>query len=167
VQAKLGVSEAWCKRKNSAPPSPFGIQFGICPIIMRKVFGNILLLLFCVLSFRSIQAQSPQDVMKSIEAAIKNKDAVQLSQFFNKELEITLLDYEKVCSKSQAQLVVKDFFSKNPLSKFNLIHVGGSGDAWYGMGLYESVNSQFDTNVFIKKYGAVYLIDRIRFENKD
>lgn len=134
---------------------------------MRKAFINFGVVSLLILSFLPLVAQSPQDVMKGIETAIKNKDAIQLSQFFNKDLEITLLEYEKVCSKNQAQLVVKDFFSKNPLTKFNMIHVGGSGDAWYGMGLYESGSTQFDTNVFIKKYGTVYLIDRIRFENKD
>jgi hypothetical protein len=110
--------------------------------------------------------QTPQEIFKSIEAAIKGKDVVALSQYFNNNLEITLLDYEKVCSKNQAQMVIKDFFARNPLSKFNMIHVGGSGEAWYGMGTYESVNRQFDTNVFIKKYGGVYLIDRIRFEDR-
>ena len=111
-------------------------------------------------------AQTPQEIFKSIEAAIKGNDVVALSQYFNNNLEITLLDYEKVCSKNQAQMVVKDFFARNPLTKFNMIHVGGSGSAWYGMGTYETASRQFDTNVFIKKYGSVYLIDRIRFEDR-
>lgn len=130
---------------------------------------NLIATLFFALALYSggkTVGQTPQEIFKSIEAAIKGKDMVALSQYFNNNLEITLLDYEKVCSKNQAQMVIKDFFTRNPLSKFNMIHVGGSGEAWYGMGTYESVNRQFDTNVFIKKYGGVYLIDRIRFEDR-
>jgi hypothetical protein len=111
-------------------------------------------------------AQTPQEIFKSIETAIKGNDLVALSQYFNSNVEITLLDYEKVCSKNQAQMVIKDFFARNPLTKFNMIHVGGAGTAWYGMGTYETASRQFDTNVFIKKYGSVYLIDRIRFEDR-
>lgn len=130
---------------------------------------NLIATLFFTLALYSggkIVGQTPQEIFKSIESAIKGKDVVALSQYFNNNLEITLLDYEKICSKNQAQMVIKDFFARNPLSKFNMIHVGGSGEAWYGMGTYESVNRQFDTNVFIKKYGGVYLIDRIRFEDR-
>jgi len=132
----------------------------------KHALSYFLLLSVIILAHSGINAQTPQEVLKGIETAIKNKDAVQLSQYFNKDLEITLLDYEKVCSKNQAQMVMKDFFARNPVSKFNLIHIGGSGDAWYGMGMYESNGNQFDTNVFIKKYGSVYLIDRFRFEDR-
>jgi hypothetical protein len=135
--------------------------------IMTKLFSYILFSGLWIASFCALNAQAPQEIMKSIETAIKNKDVVQLSQFFNKDLEVNLLDDERVYAKNQAQLVIRDFFAKNPLTKFNMIHVGGSGDSWYGMGLYESSTGQFDTNVFIKKYGTVYLIDRIRFENKE
>lgn len=133
----------------------------------NKLYRILFLSLFLLSGNLLVQAQTPQDVLRNIENAIKSKDALVLSNYFNKDLEITLLEYEKVCSKNQAQLVIKDFFAKNPLTKFNMIHVGGSGDAWYGMGVYESSGNQYDTNVFIKKYGNVYLIDRIRFENKN
>lgn len=134
---------------------------------MKMRLSSVVFFVLACLCALPLTAQSPQEVMKSIESAIKNKDAVVLSQFFNKDIEITLSEDEKVYSKNQAQLVIKDFFSRNPLTRFNMIHVGGAGDSWYGMGMYESASGQFDTNVFIKKYGSVYLIERIRFENKD
>jgi len=114
-----------------------------------------------------LSAQTPQDVLKQIETSIKEKNAAQLSKYFNNSLEITLLEYEKVCSKDQAYLVVKDFFSQKPVTQFKLIHIGGSGEAWYGMGIYETSSDSYDANVFIKKYGNVYLIDRLRFEEKN
>jgi hypothetical protein len=133
---------------------------------MKRTF-HFWISFFSLVIISTVQGYSQQntdEVFKKIEQAIKAGDADGLSVFFNKSLEVTLQDKDQVYSKNQAQFVIKDFFIKHPAKSFTFIHRGNSQDRYYGMGTFESSNGKFDTNVFIKKYGDVYFIDQIRFE---
>jgi hypothetical protein len=73
----------------------------------------------------------------------------ELASFFDKGIELNINGNQGAYSKVQAELVMRDFFSKNPPEDFEIIHQAGNGDqVLYFIGNYLSDN--FLYRVFIK-----------------
>lgn len=125
-----------------------------------------MLLLLILLSGASLQAQAqtPDALFKKISAAIKSGNAQLLSTHFNSTVEVTLPDADKTYSAKQATFVLKDFFAKHSVQRFQVMHNGHSGATHYETGMLVTAKGEFDTNIFVKKIGDKFLITQIRFE---
>ena len=102
-------------------------------------------------------------------AAVKTGNAREVAKYFAENVDLKILDKEDVYSKAQAELILKDFFTKNPVKSFTLLHKGTSknGDQ-FAIGTYEtSSGKKFRTYFLFKKDGAKLLIQQLRFESQD
>src|SRR6266404_3025658 len=81
--------------------------------------------LIALLSF-VISASAYADVYDAIGNAIRTGDARQISTYFSSSVDLTILNQEDVYSKAHAELLVKDFFSKNTPRSFTIVHKGSS-----------------------------------------
>ena len=135
---------------------------GFASIQTGMILKHFILLLFFLTG--TMFAQTRDELFVKIESAIKNGDAIALSEMFDRTVEITIAETDKEYAKNQAMYVVKEFFVNYPIRSFNIVHKGNSGDTYYAVGLYISTKGNFDTNIFIKKFGDQFLIDRIRFD---
>ena len=107
------------------------------------------------------------DVLDDIALSLKSGNARELSKHFDSNIEITILDTEDVYSKAQAEVVVKDFFTKNKPTAFELIHQGSSKEgSKYGIGNMTTAKGVFRTYVFVKQKGSAYYIQELRFEEE-
>ena len=122
-----------------------------------KVFTRltIIFLLTASFAFRTVD-----DVI----VAIKNGDANQISRYFDKTVEITLPDKSNSYSKSQAELVLRDFFSTNIVKDFLIIHKGDNSGSEYCIGTLETKNGSFRTTIFLKQKGNKQLLQELHFE---
>jgi hypothetical protein len=112
-------------------------------------------------------SMSASDILDNIAGAISSGNANALAQYFDNTVDITVVDKEAVYSKSQAQVVVQDFFSKNPVRRFTLIHRGSSAEgSSYGIGNFESGSQVFRVYYFVKLKNGVYFIQEMRFEKQ-
>lgn len=110
-------------------------------------------------------AQSADEVLNAAEASIRKADAGSLSAHLNATVEVTIGEKDEVYSANQAKFVLEEFFMKNPVRSFTLMHRGSSGDTYYAVGSYvNSSGVSFDTNIFLKKVGNRFVIEQIRFE---
>jgi hypothetical protein len=117
-----------------------------------------LLLVFCLKAM-------PTNTLESITTAIQAGNAKQLAQFFDNNVDITVYNKEEMYSRTQAELVIKDFFAKNPPSSFKIIHKGASSQgSEYAIGTLVTAVGSFRTYIYIKQKGSSYLIQEIRFE---
>ncbi|MEM0996711.1 MAG: DUF4783 domain-containing protein [Bacteroidota bacterium] len=134
---------------------------------MKYTTSIIATLLFAVLLSgvpANLQAQLPDGTVSSIGTAIKASDADALARNFNSSLEVTLPGVDKTFSAQQATFVLKEFFASHPVRSFRILHKGSSGATHYMTGLCVTGKGEYDTNVFLKKFGDRYLITQIRFE---
>ena len=123
---------------------------------MKKFFTySILALIFCLSSFVSVD-----DVI----SAIKNGSASQLSKFFDNTIQITLPDKTNAYSKSQGELVLKDFFDKNMVKDFVIVHKGENGGSQFIIGTLDTKNGEYRTTIYIKQKGDKQLLQELRFE---
>jgi len=125
---------------------------------MIKIFTILV-----ALTFSSLQ----EDVIRDIGIAMKSGSAKELSTFFNKTVEIRLEGKSANYSKSQAEVVLKEFFDTYPANDFtytvNFKKGSSSENLKYTIGLYSHDKGAFLVVMLIKKIDDAYLIDTLNF----
>ena len=130
-----------------------------------KLFGAFTLSLMLLSVSFTTKAQSAE--LGQIASAIKAGNAKGLATFFDTSLEVTILTQEGSYSNSQAEAVVKNFFTKNVPSDFQIIHKGDSGgNSKYAIGKLQTSNGTFRTYIYVKQKGDKQLIQQLRFERE-
>lgn len=123
---------------------------------MKNIFKyGIIVLLLLLSSFASID-----DVVN----AIKNGSASRLSKYFDNTIEITITDKSNTYSKSQAELVLKDFFENNVVKDFEVLHKGDNAAAQFIIGMLYTKMGEYKTTIYIKQKGDKQLLQELRFE---
>ncbi|MFZ1783592.1 MAG: DUF4783 domain-containing protein [Ferruginibacter sp.] len=97
-------------------------------------------------------------------SAMKEGNSAAVSRFFDNTVEINMPDKTNSYSKSQAELVLKDFFSSNGIKGFNVIHKGENAGSQYCIGTLVTRNSSFRTTIFMKQKGDKQVLQKITFE---
>ncbi len=111
----------------------------------------------------AVAAQS--DVMGGIQSALKSGSSKDLARYFNSRVEVSIDGDNASYSQSQAEMVLRNFFSKNPSAGFSFDHEGGSENGQrYAIGKYNHKGGRYSVVVKIKKYGDAYRIDTIEFK---
>jgi len=117
--------------------------------------------------FSTVKTFGMYDVLDLVANAIKSGNADVLAQYFDSSVDVTVIDKEAVYSKAQAQMVIKDFFMKNPVNSFSLVHRGTSSEgSQYGIGNMTSGANSFRVYFLVRNKTGASLIKEIRFERQ-
>ena len=129
-----------------------------------KTFKHILVFAAVLLS----AAFTEHDICDDISKAIGAGDAKQLAAYFGNTVELTIMNREDSYSKTQAELIVRDFFAKNPPKSFAILHRGSSKDGThYAIGnLTTTKGAVFRTSFFTRHTEGKHIIQELRFETE-
>lgn len=120
-----------------------------------------------VLSLLLLFAQGEDDTIRNIATALKSGSAKELIGLCNNTVEIKIDGESSNYSKSQAEVILRDFFTKNPPQSFAYIHQGSSPEGLkYNIGKYTHADGSYRVVMFIKKIGNNYLIDTLNFSKE-
>jgi len=89
-----------------------------------------------------------------------------VAKFFDNTVEINMPEKSNSYSRSQAELVLKDFFAVNSVKSFEVLHKGENSGSQYCIGTLVTRNGSFRTTIFMKQKGDKQLLQEITFENK-
>jgi antitoxin component YwqK of YwqJK toxin-antitoxin module len=98
--------------------------------------------------------------------AVKSGNATEVAKYFDNTVEITLPEKSNSYSKKQAQLVLQDFFTKNEVKNFEVIHQSESSGSQYCIGNLTTINGVFRTTIYMKQKGDKQLVQELRFEKE-
>ena len=128
---------------------------------MKKYFLYFLLVFIPAVAFSG-------DVYEDVSDAIRSGKALQVSNFFSANVDLTILAQENIYTKAQAEVVLKDFFSKNAPKNFTILHQGTSKEgSMYAIGNYETAaGTTYRTYFFIKVVSGKNFIQELRFEKE-
>jgi hypothetical protein len=101
-----------------------------------------------------------------VVSAMKNGDAAAMARHFDNTVEISMPDKSNSYSRSQAEMVLRDFFSTNGVKDFKIIHKGENAGSQYCIGTLVTKNGSFRTTVFMKQKSDKQLLQEVRFENR-
>ncbi|MGD0712117.1 MAG: DUF4783 domain-containing protein [Bacteroidales bacterium] len=134
-----------------------------------KRFATILILITVTTTLMaSFIISNTSEIISDIEKAIQSGNAANVSIYFNSTIDITVPKNEGTFSKTQAEMIIKDFFTKNPVKSFSINHKGTSNDgSKYGIGTYTSTSSiSFRTYFLLKKADKNFLIQKLEFDDQ-
>ncbi len=99
-------------------------------------------------------------------SAMKAGNSSEVARFFDNTVEINTPEKSNSYSRSQAELVLKDFFNTNPVKSFEVLHKGENGGSQYCIGTLVTRSGSFRTTIFMKQKGDKQLLQEITFESK-
>ena len=126
---------------------------------MKKFFT--LLSLTAILSSFTLIAS-----IDEIVNSLRSGNAAEMAKFFDNTVEITLPDKSNSYSRSQAEVVLRDFFTNNPVKSFQILHKGENAGSQYCIGTLTTKNATYRTTVFMKQKGNRHTLQEIRIETK-
>jgi hypothetical protein len=101
-----------------------------------------------------------------VVAAMRSGNSTLIAKYFDDRVDISMPDKSNSYSKSQAELVLKDFFSNNPVKNFEIIHKGENAGSQFCIGTLSTKNGSFRTTIFMKQKGEGQVLQELRFENR-
>lgn len=118
------------------------------------------------LSARSIEIEiTVAGPFEDVVAALKKGDVSGLASYLDNNVEINIAGKSNTYSKAQAEIILKDFFSKNQVKSFELVHQGGDNSR-FGIGNMTTTAGNFRVSFFLQKKGGTMVLNELRFENK-
>jgi len=125
--------------------------------MMKRLLSTILLAVFA--TFFSFAG--PQE---DILAAMKSGDASKLSEYFDNNVDLKILEKENIFSKSQAKVIMKEFFTNNHVTNMVVNHEGGPENARFAICNLTTTNGAFRVYYLLKNKDGKLLIQKFRIE---
>ncbi len=120
--------------------------------------------LLLAFAFVMTTGQDQPRIPAGIATAFRTGNSAGLSDYLNSTVELVLPGKEDFYSKSVAETILKDFFSRYRSREFVIKHQGARGDAQYAIANYETDKGKFRVYILLKKVGTKPLIHQIRIE---
>jgi len=112
----------------------------------------------------SLVSFTPHYSIDDVVAAIRGGNASQLSKYFDSRVDISLPGKSDNYSKSQAEMILKDFFANNTVKNFVVKHKGEQNGSEFCIGLLQTKNGNFRTKFFMKQKGDLQVVQELGFE---
>jgi len=129
---------------------------------MKKILYifSWIILTFPVLSYAQTD-KLPADIVLSFETG----NAAELAKHFHTNVELIILEEEDVYSRSQAEQIIRKFFSKHKPSAFKVIFEGEKGR--YAIGNLDTSQARYRVYILMKKQDNKPLIHQLRIEEEE
>jgi len=111
----------------------------------------------------SVFAQSGID---DVISAMKSGNASGVTKYFDSYVDITIDDKGSNYSRSQGELIFKDFFSNNGVKSFDLKHKGNNDNGDYCIGTLQTKNGNYRATVYMRLKGNKLVIQDIRIKQE-
>lgn len=128
-----------------------------------------LMLLFIILTlFISVnESMAQEDPFDKVVSAIKEGNAKSLSSCFDVTVELSLPDHENTYSATQGEMIMRDFFKKFPPESCDVIQKGTTNsNTRFAICDYLSGNARFQLYIYLHKENDEFLIQKIKFDEK-
>lgn len=150
---------------NFSTYSYFGMDFAIFTLkikklTMKKTLGIATMAFSLFLVSFTTFFYSIEDVV----AALKAGNAAQLAKYFDNRVDISLPGKSDNYSKSQAEIILKDFFASNGVKNFQVKHKGEQNGAQFCIGTLVTKNGNYRTKFYMKQKGDQQVVQEIGFE---
>ena|ERR1700712_2911463 len=114
-----------------------------------------------------ITAKAPVLTLDAVTTALKSGSVRQLAVYLDESVSIELPDKSGTYSKSQAAMIIRDFFSDIVVRNFKVTQKGQSGGFFYCTGNLTSSSGEFLTTLFLKSKNGKQMLQAIRFQESE
>jgi len=110
----------------------------------------------------------PADVSNEVSLAIRSGNARDVAKHFGPNVDLKFPGNEGTFSRNQAELIVRNFFSRNAPASFSVQHQGPSRDgSLYVIGNYRTKNGEtYRVYFLIKTISGSTVLHLLQFEKQ-
>jgi hypothetical protein len=127
---------------------------------------NIKLLFLILLFFPSLQILEAQKVnfQNEVVSAINSGNANRLSPFLGNNIELAIGNKNDIYSKQQTIEIVSDFFKRNSVVDFKILHSGNKDTSNFVIGTLKTTSSVFRVYILARQLDGKTIIQQLRIE---
>lgn len=125
---------------------------------MRKIY--ILLMMLLSFGFANAQSEVSQDILQAFS---ENAPAV-ITANLNDNVELVINNYNDVYSRQQSTVIINDFFRKNRVSSFQIMHTGNKESAAFAICTMKAGKESYRVYILTRKSGSRQYIQQLRIE---
>lgn len=124
------------------------------------------LILFSSIALMLLTAAfKPISGLDDVVNALRSGNAQELAKYIDDNIEIALPNKSDSYSKSQAVMVLKDFFANNSVLGFEKQFTGENGGSQFCVGTLKTKSGNYRTTVFMKTKNGRQVVKEIRFQS--
>lgn len=133
---------------------------------MKNFYTRVLITI--LLAFAAPAISRAQEPLQEVVQYIRGGNVTGMAKYFDKIVGVNINNNQASYSSSQAEIILKDFFSKNVVKEFNVAQGGNSGTtSQYAIGDLYTSSGLYQLYVVIKMSENKFLIKELRFEKID
>lgn len=102
--------------------------------------------------------------INDVATAINTGNASQLAKYFDNRVDIALQQKSSCYSRSQAEMVLQNFFDEKGVKSFRILHKGANNGSEFCIGNLQTKSGVFRTTIFMKARTEQQVLQEIRFE---
>ena len=131
---------------------------------MKKIYWLASILLTFLFAGPSTAQEGSQDVFTPIGKYLQAGDYEKLSAWFADNLELDMLGAVNNCTRNQAKLIMKNFFTNYTPKKFTIIHKSGKAPMKYAVGSLNAGGEHFRVILYVKTSDEKSYIEQLKVE---
>ncbi|MBA2328870.1 MAG: DUF4783 domain-containing protein [Bacteroidota bacterium] len=124
-----------------------------------------ILTITCAVLFFAVSAFKPSSGLDNVISALRTGNATEFARYIDDNIEISLPSKTDSYSKSQAIIILQDFFNNNEVRGFEVKHKGDNGGSQFAIGTLATKAGNYRTTVFMKTKNGKQLVKEIRFQS--
>lgn len=129
------------------------------------MFKSLLISFFMLMNvLHPVALSSAADVISELNKNFSRGDSKAIADHFANTIELIINEEEDIYSRSQAEIILRDFFSKNSPKKCEQVHlINKPNSIWYVFNL-QTNSGVFRTILDVKIESSNYIITSIKIE---
>lgn len=131
-----------------------------------KISKAILLLCLALTFAHGLPAQS-SGMPGEIIAAISQGSVARLTPYLGANVELVIDNKNDVYSKQQAVEIISDFFKRNTVSGFQILHSGSKDTSTFAIGALKTSNGAYRVYILTRKTDGKSVIQQLRIESSN
>jgi hypothetical protein len=124
---------------------------------LKKFFLTIALFFCFAMSYA-------QGIINDVASAVGTGNVGGISKYLDNAVAVTIQGNQSTYSHSQAEMVLRDFFSKNAAKGFSMERNGGGNNNSYAIGTLTTSNGNYRAYIALRQKNGAFVIQEIRFE---
>jgi hypothetical protein len=145
-----------------------GIRDAATYKIRRFFFPNLVvgsMIILLLIGLQGFTSPSGDDLIKDISTAIGKMDSKKLADYFSSNIDLEINETNGSFSKTQAEIILRDFFKSTPATSFTINHQGESDDgSKFFIGTYKTVSKNYRVYGLLKKETDKLTLRQLQFD---
>jgi hypothetical protein len=134
--------------------------------MIRKYFRLLPIVTLLLLSSLAY-GQGGRSPVNDVLNAMRTNRVEEIGRYFDNFVPVTINSNQSNYSHNQAELVLRDFFDRNPPRDFKIMDISSAGpNSQFGIAVFNTASGRYGVYVLIKQTGGNYFIKEIRINRE-